>query len=128
MPLEPFADFRATIDAFAAALVDPRRPAPAGTRGREATSDQRRFAVYRNNIAVSLIASLAARYPVTRRLVGEDFFHKTAWAYVAANKPQSPVLIHYGQGFPAFIARFEPARDMPYLTDVACLENACVEA
>jgi hypothetical protein len=120
--------FRETVDAFAAALADPNRPAPAGTRGREGASDQRRFAVYRNNVAVSLIASLAARYPVTRRLVGEDFFRATARAYAAANKPESPVLIHYGQGFPAFAARFEPARALRYLADVACLENAWVEA
>jgi hypothetical protein len=38
------------------------------------------------------------------------------------------VLIHYGRGFPAFVATFEPARDLAYLADVACLENAWVEA
>jgi hypothetical protein len=122
------ASFRATLDAFAAALVDPTCPPPAGTRGREGATDQRRFAVYRNNVAVSLIASLAARYPVTRRLVGEDFFRAMARAYAARSKPESPVLIHYGRGFPAFVATFEPARDLPYLADVACLEKAWVEA
>src|SRR5579872_735082 len=120
--------FRETVDAFAAALADPNRPAPAGTRGREGASDRRRFAVYRNNVAVSLIGSLAARYPVTRRLVGEDFFRAMARSYAAQNKPETPVLIHYGRSFPAFIAAFEPARDIAYLADVACLENAWVEA
>jgi hypothetical protein len=129
MPLESNGpSFRQTVAAFAAALVDPTSPPPAGTLGREGTSDRRRFAVYRNNVAVSLIASLAARYPVTRRLVGEDFFRAMARAYAAENKPETPVLIHYGRGFPAFIAAFEPARDVPYLADVACLENAWVEA
>ncbi|HLW91132.1 MAG TPA: DNA-binding domain-containing protein [Roseiarcus sp.] len=129
MPPEPAAaSFRDTVDAFAAALIDPSRAAPAQTLGPEGKPDARRFAVYRNNVAVSLIASLAARYPVTRRLVGEDFFRAMARAYAAAVKPDSPVLIHYGRGFPAFIARFEPARDLPYLGDVACLENAWVEA
>jgi hypothetical protein len=129
MPLERSeTSFRETVDAFAAALVDPDLPPPAATRGREGSSDRRRFAIYRNNVAVSLIASIAARYPVTRRLVGEEFFRAMARAYVAENKPATPVLIHYGQGFPDFIAAFEPARDISYLADVARLENAWVEA
>jgi hypothetical protein len=120
--------FGETVEAFAAALVNPATAPPAQTRGREGLPDGRRFAVYRNNVAVSLIASLAARYPVTRRLVGEDFFRAMARAYTAAEKPKSPVLIHYGGSFPAFIADFEPARNLPYLADVARLENAWVEA
>jgi hypothetical protein len=129
MPLEPIAiSFRETTDAFAAALIDPDRPPPAQTRGRAGGPDHRRFAVYRNNVAVSLIASLAARYPVTRRLVGEDFFRAMARAYAAANKPDSPVMIHYGRGFSTFVGSFEPARGVPYLADVTALENAWVEA
>jgi hypothetical protein len=129
MPLESNdGSFGQTVTAFAAALVDPSLPPPAGILGREGSSDRRRFAVYRNNVAVSLIASLAARFPVTRRLIGEDFFRAMARAYAAQNKPETPVLIHYGRAFPAFIAAFEPARDVPYLADVACLENAWVQA
>ncbi len=44
--------FEATIDAFARALSDPARPAPPQTQGREGRPDARRFAVYRNNVAV----------------------------------------------------------------------------
>jgi hypothetical protein len=51
-----------------------------------------------------------------------------AGAYVAAEKPRSPTLIHYGDGFPDFVARFPPAGAVPYLADVARLENAWVEA
>jgi Putative DNA-binding domain len=120
--------FRQTVDAFAAALADPAAATPTQTRGREGAPDARRFAVYRNNVVLSLIASLGARYPVTRRLVGEDFFRAMASAYAAANKPDTPVLIGYGGGFPAFIAGFEPARNLAYLADVARLENAWVEA
>jgi len=120
--------FRETVDAFAAALADPAAATPAQTRGRVGAPDALRFAVYRNNIALSLIASLAARYPITRRLVGEDFFRAMARAYAAANKPNTPVLIRYGGDFPAFIAGFDPARDLAYLADVARLENAWVEA
>ena len=120
--------FDATLEAFVEALADPSAPPPGQTRGREGRPDARRFAVYRNNVAVGLIASVEMRYPVTRRLVGDDFFRGLARAYIAGNKPRSPVLIHWGADFPAFVEAFEPAREIAYLADVARLENAWVEA
>ncbi len=120
--------FESTIEAFARALSDPARPPPGQTKGREGRPDSRRFAVYRNNVAVGLIAAIEARYPVTRRLVGDAFFRAMAGAFVAEEKPRSPVMIHYGADFPDFVARFEPAREIAYLADVARLENAWVEA
>jgi hypothetical protein len=120
--------FEATVESFVAALTDPSAPPPAQTRGREGRPDARRFAVYRNNVAVGLIGALEMRYPVARRLVGDAFFRGLARAFVAGNKPRSPVLIHYGADFPAFIEAFHPTREVPYLADVARLENAWVEA
>jgi hypothetical protein len=120
--------FDATIDAFAEALIDPARATPPETRGREGRPDARRFAVYRNNVAAGLIASLEKRFPVTRRLVGDDFFRAMARAFAAENKPSSPLLIFYGAEFPAFVETFEPARKIAYLPDVARLENAWVES
>jgi hypothetical protein len=63
-----------------------------------------------------------------RRLVGDDFFRAMAGAYVAAEKPRAPTLIHYGDGFPDFVAGFPPAGAVAYLADVARLENAWIEA
>ncbi len=120
--------FEATINEFVEALTEPSRPTPAQTLGREGRPDARRFAVYRNNVAVGLIAALEMRYPVTRRLVGDAFFRAMARAFVAANKPGSPVLILYGAEFPAFVGTFEPAREIAYLPEVARLENAWVES
>jgi hypothetical protein len=120
--------FEATIASFARALVDPSRPAPAATRRRDCRPVERRFAVYRNNVAVALIGALEARYPVVRRLVGDDFFRAMAGAFVAAEKPRSPALMLYGDGFPDFVAGFPPAGAFPFLADVAWLENAWVEA
>ena len=116
--------FDATISAFASALADPAAPPPAGL-DRPAT---RRFAVYRNNVAAGLIGALEARFPVTRRLVGDEFFRAMAGAYVAAHKPQTAVMIYYGAGLPDFVRAFPPARELPYLPDVAAFENAWVEA
>ena len=112
--------FETTIAAFAAALTGPGAPPPA--------LDPRGFAVYRNNVAVGLTKALEARYPVTRRLVGDGFFRAMAGAYIAGHKPQNAVLIHYGADFPAFVAGFAPAAGLVYLPDVATLENAWLEA
>jgi hypothetical protein len=120
--------FEATIDEFALALTDPSRPAPAATQRRDGRPVERRFAVYRNNVAVALIGALEARYPAVRKLVGDDFFRGMAGAYVAGEKPRTPVMIGYGASFPDFLARFPPAEAIPYLAEVARLENGWVEA
>ncbi len=116
------------LDRFVAALVDPAEAVPAGVNGRRAVTDTRRFAVYRNNVHVSLVEALSKRYPVVARLVGDDFFRGMARVYVASRKPASPLLIHYGADFPEFIAGFAPAATIPYLPDVARLESAWLEA
>ena len=111
-------------DDFADALFSTTAPVPACIKGATIRRADRRFAVYRNNVAVSLIEALAGRFPVVKRLVGDEFFSAMAKAYVLREPPFSPLLIHYGETFPAFIAEFEPARPLPYLSDVARLEYA----
>ena len=111
--------FSLTIEGFACALSDPTQAAPGETIGREGAPDTRRFSIYRNTIAVSLIGAIEARYPVMRRIVGEEFFRGMARAFVARNKPETPVILHYGTAFPDFVASFEPVRDLAYLPDVA---------
>ena len=120
--------FESTVAAFAAALCDPAAPPPAAIRGRRGAPDARRFAVYRNNVAVGLIGALEARYPVARRIVGPEAFRAMARAFVEAHKPRSPVLIAYGAVFPDFIEAQGPNPDLRRLADVARLENAWVEA
>jgi hypothetical protein len=120
--------FETTIAAFAAALADPSAPPPAGVLGRLAVADSRRFSVYRNNVAVGLIGALEARYPVARRIASADVFRALAREFTHARKPQSPVMIAYGGDFPDFLAQGGAQLDLPYLADVARLENAWVEA
>jgi hypothetical protein len=109
---------------FAAALLDPTLAVPSGVVSHRGDSDSKRFAVYRNNVHVGLLGVLAARFPVCARLVGEDFFMAMARIYVAQHKPISPIMMHYGDAFPTFIAGFAAARSVPYLSDVASLEAA----
>lgn len=108
---------------FAAALFDPQL-LPAGLTTARGLPDARRFDVYRNNVMVALIGALEQRFPVARRLVGDDFFRGMARAFIAVSKPASPLIFRYGDDFPIFIAAFEPARPVPYLADVARLELA----
>ena len=83
-----------------------------------------RFAVYRNNVTVSLIDALGLRFPVIVRLVGPDFFRAMAREYAAEHRPRSPVLLAWGDSFPDFLARFPPLSAYPYMADVARIELA----
>jgi hypothetical protein len=113
---------------FAAALLDPDAPCPAGLIAWNGSDPARRFAVYRNNVVVSLIDALADTFPVTQELVGEDFFRAMAGVFVRHAPPTSAVLAEYGADFPDFIEQFEPAGSVPYLADVARLEMLRVRA
>ncbi|MGL5737209.1 MAG: DNA-binding domain-containing protein [Beijerinckiaceae bacterium] len=113
---------------FAAALCDAQRPLPVGFSTFNGSDPAQRFGIYRNNVAVSLVDALAAKFPVVQALVGEEFFRAMARVFVADNLPQSRIMAHYGDAFPAFIAGFEPAQSLPYLADVARLEMQRVEA
>ena len=69
-----------------------------------------------------------SRFPVVEKIVGEEFFAAMARVFVLKQLPRSPLLAAYGDNFPAFIAAFEPARELPYLADVARLEAARTRA
>ena len=109
---------------FASSLMNGAKPVPAAIRGAARGPAERRFAVYRNNVMVGLVNALATRFPVTLRLVGEEFFRAMARVYVEREPPRSPVMLLYGTTFPTFIKRFEPAAAIPYLSEVAWLEMA----
>ncbi|MEP9385608.1 DNA-binding domain-containing protein [Mesorhizobium sp. KR9-304] len=120
--------FEASQDAFAQALLDTGAGVPDGVTSARGEPDALRFAVYRNNVFVGLTKALEKRFPVTARLVGEEFFAGMARAYADAHKPRSPLLFLYGDGFADFIAAFPPAGGVPYLADVARVEAAWTRA
>jgi hypothetical protein len=114
--------------ALASALLDAEHPVPSGITAHNAALPARRFAVYRNNVVAGLGKALKRRYPVVERLVGEEFFMAMAREFVTERPPRSPLLATYGDEFAAFIAAFEPGRELPYLADVARLEAARTRA
>ena len=113
---------------FAAALLDPAAPVPAGVVGPGRRPARRRFAVYRNNVAGALVNAVVGSFPAVKRIVGDDFFRAMARDYILAEPPKSAVLLDYGTTFPDFIARFTPAASLPYLPDVARIERRWREA
>ncbi len=113
---------------FAQALLDPDLAVPEDIAACHADAPLRRFNIYRNNVTVGLLDALAARFPVTQQIVGDDFFKSMARLFIAAHPPSSPLMMFYGDGFPDFIASFEAARDLPYLADIARLEAARTRA
>jgi hypothetical protein len=119
--MSPFAETEAR---FVRALLDPSQPTPASIRGARRRRADRRFAVHRNNVVAGLVNTVGERFPVVRRLVGDDFFTAMARAYVTAHPPRSPIVMHYGETFPAFVDNFAPAAAVPYLGDVARIEMA----
>jgi len=114
--------------AFVDSLLAPQAACPPGLTAWNGSHPGRRFAVYRNNVMVSLIDALADTYPVTQALVGEEFFRAMAGVFARANPPHSPVMAHYGEGFADFIENFPAAVELPYLADVARLEMLRVGA
>ena len=113
---------------FAAAVLDPALPAPPGLRVWNGSDPAVRFAIYRNNVVVSLVDALADTFPAVQELVGVDFFRAMAWQFVQAHPPRTRVMAWYGADFAAFVEDFEPAASVPYLADVARLEMGRVRA
>jgi len=116
------------MDDFVPALLDASHAPPPGLRSSFRSDDAGRFAVYRNNVASSLIKALGEIFPASRRIAGDRFFDAMAHAFIVAHPPGSPLLFRYGGDFPGFVATFEPAGKMPYLPDLARLEKAWLDA
>jgi hypothetical protein len=120
--------FAALQTDFAQALLDSDRPVPDDLTSHTARHPQKRFAVYRNNVVVSLVNALRAKFPAAERIVGDEFFAAMARIFVTTHPPRSKILHTYGDDFGDFIAAFEPAAGLPYLADVARLEAARTRA
>lgn len=117
-----------TQSQFRHALLDPESPLPPGLIDPQGRPSPKRFAVYRNNVAVSLTKALEQGFPVVQRLVGDTFFAAMAGVFLRQHPPTSPVLMFYGAEFPEFLADFPPVAHLGYLPDIARLELALRES
>jgi len=76
----------------------------------------------------SAIHVLAARFPVIRRMVGEQSFRVTAQRFVLSEPPRLPIPPSYGESFPRFLRREGGPSSMEYVADIAELEVARCKA
>jgi hypothetical protein len=113
---------------FVNALFEPAAPVPTGLVSQGSDPLRERFGVYRNNVMIGLVNALEARFPATRRIVGDEFFTAMAAVFARENPPCTALMMFYGEGFPDFIADFEAVASIPYLADVARLEAARTRA
>ncbi|MGH1355551.1 MAG: HvfC/BufC family peptide modification chaperone [Thalassovita sp.] len=109
---------------FHVALRDAALPIPLGLCDKMDAPAGKRFDVYRNNVAVSLMEAIAEGFPATARLVGDDNFTQIARQFVATHAPRSPLMFLYGDTFPGFLAGIKPLSHLAWLPDVARLEWA----
>lgn len=112
---------------FARALIDPADINDCGA-GVARLVGQPGFAVYRNTVLKGCIDALVANFPAVTRLVGDEWMRAAAAVFARGNLPPSPMLLEYGARFPAFLAGFEPAAELSYLSDVARLDRFWTEA
>ncbi len=109
---------------FSAALLDAQQPTPIGLSDGHGGGADKRFNVYRNNVAVSLTEALETAFPVLRTLVGDAFFKAMVGIALRQNPPKNAIMAQFGQDMPGFLETFPPVAHLPYLPDIARLENA----
>jgi hypothetical protein len=107
---------------FATALRDGTHAPALTTACTDAQRVDTRLDLYRGNVRALHEKALANAYPVTRALVGDEFFSVLARAYGEAHPSTSGDLNAFGAQLGAFVAAFETAQSLPYLPDIAALE------
>lgn len=109
---------------FHTALRRPDAPVPTSLKDASGASAGRRFDVYRNNVATSLMDALETGFPVIAKLLGSENFRNLAREFQWGHPPASPLMMQYGEGFAEYLDAHPALARFPYLGDVARLEYA----
>jgi hypothetical protein len=85
-----------------------------------------RIDVHRNNLAISLTATLAAAYPVTRRMLGESGFRDVAGAFIRWRPPVTPCLSAMGTALIKLSQRTPPRLQTRFSPTSLVLSGLCI--
>lgn len=86
------------------------------------------MAVYRNTVFHGAVEAMRANYPVTEQILGEEMFGQVAVDFASTCPPRSPVLALYGEEFADWLTHQRWVSDLPYLPDVARVEQLHVRS
>jgi Putative DNA-binding domain len=126
-PEMPVPSLREVQAAFVQGMLAPSLTAPVASGVVDGgVAPERRLALYRNNVLLSLRRVLEGTFPATRRLLGPERFAEIALAFIRSAPPDRPQLLAYGADFPAFVER--GGESATVVADVARLEWAREEA
>ncbi|MFT5718220.1 MAG: hypothetical protein ACI9T7_002425 [Oleiphilaceae bacterium] len=119
-------DLKQLQEAFYDGIFDPNsnniEQASAYILDTEQILEADRLSIYRGSILGGITTALTNIYPVCVKLVGEKYFIHMVAGYLKNYPSNSPDIGNYGEYLPAYIADFEPAKELIYLADVAQLE------
>lgn len=113
---------------FAQALLSAEMQVPPGLTDPQGRPAPARFSVYRNNVTASLTRVLQAGFPVVEALVGAEFFRAMVLEFLRQHPPKTRLMMLYGAEFAEFLQDFAPVAQLPYLPDVARLEQSIRES
>lgn len=88
----------------------------------------RGLAAYAANAGAHAAQALAARYPTVQALLGEDTFAQVAARHWQEAPPSCGDLARWGDRLPAWLADDGRLADLPYLAEVARLDDAVAQA
>ena len=113
---------------FRSAMMDPTAPVPPSLTDGAGRPAGRRFAVYRNNVAVSLTEALIDGFPACYKVLGDDHFRGMASVFLRAHPPETPVMTQFGGTLPAFLDAAPQVANMRWIADLARMEFALRES
>ena len=88
----------------------------------------RRFAVHRNNVVAGLVEGARSALSRCRENRRQGVLRRDGAGLYPRAAAALALLATYGDEFAEFIGAFEPARELPYLADVARIEAARTRA